>query len=75
VESKAQHRLSTLEDSALGTDSAGVDKNGSGVSEEGISNAYPVVRLDVERITDATAGRLATTLLAHVLFLKNQIPL
>jgi hypothetical protein len=39
------------------------------------TSTYPTVRLDAERITDATAGRLATSFLGHVLFLKNQIPL
>jgi hypothetical protein len=43
--------------------------------EEGPKNAYPVVRLDVDTISEATAGRLATSLLGHVLFLKNQVPL
>ena len=38
-------------------------------------NKFPVVRLDVDVITDSIAGRLATSLLGHVLFLKNQIPL
>jgi hypothetical protein len=45
------------------------------VIEEGPKNAYPVVRLDVDTISEATAGRLATSLLGHVLFLKNQVPL
>jgi hypothetical protein len=39
------------------------------------NNAYPVVRLDVDVISEATASRLAASLLGHVLFLKNQIPL
>ena len=39
------------------------------------SNNFPLVRLDVDAITDCIAGRLATNLLGHVLFLKNQIPL
>ncbi|KAF8959404.1 hypothetical protein BDZ97DRAFT_1667258, partial [Flammula alnicola] len=34
----------------------------------------PVARLDTDMITDATAARLATSLLGHVLFLKNQVP-
>ena len=38
-------------------------------------NHFPLVRLDVDVITDSIAGRLATSLLGHVLFLKNQIPL
>jgi hypothetical protein len=36
---------------------------------------YPLVKLDTKIITDATAARLATSLLGHVLFLKNQVPL
>jgi len=55
--------------------SENVGESGGGLSGEEVSNAYPVVRLDVDWITDAIAGRLATTLLAHVLFLKNQVPL
>lgn len=39
------------------------------------ASTYPMVKLDTEKITDATAGRLATSFLGHVLFLKNQIPL
>lgn len=38
-------------------------------------NAYPVVQLDVDALSDAVAARLAASLLAHVLFLKNQVPL
>ncbi|KAI5987102.1 hypothetical protein EDD15DRAFT_2174247 [Pisolithus albus] len=40
------------------------------------SNQYdvPTVRLDAERVTHELAARLATSFLAHVLFLKNQIP-
>ncbi|KAI6106071.1 hypothetical protein EDD16DRAFT_1746693 [Pisolithus croceorrhizus] len=34
----------------------------------------PTVRLDTERVTHELAARLATSFLAHVLFLKNQIP-
>ncbi len=50
--------------------------NGSKVLEtSNVTNMYPLVKLDTERITDAIAGRLATSLLAHVLFLKNQVPL
>lgn len=50
--------------------------NGSKVLEtSNVTNIYPLMKLDTERITDAIAGRLATSLLAHVLFLKNQVPL
>ena len=38
-------------------------------------NSFPLIRLDVDLITDSIAGRLATSLLGQVLFLKNQIPL
>lgn len=39
------------------------------------SSRLPVVVLDVDVLTDTIAARLATSLLGHVLFLKNQIPL
>ncbi|KXN91135.1 hypothetical protein AN958_02819 [Leucoagaricus sp. SymC.cos] len=39
------------------------------------SSNLPVVALDVDVLTDIIAARLATSLLGHVLFLKNQIPL
>jgi len=74
VESKGRAGIYLFEDSILEPGSANVGGNGGGTSQE-VSNAYPVVRLDVESITDAIAGRLATTLLGHVLFLKNQVPL
>lgn len=74
VESKGRAGICLFEDSVLEPGSANVGGNGGGISEE-VSSAYPVVRLDVEKITDAVAGRLATTLLGHVLFLKNQVPL
>jgi hypothetical protein len=35
----------------------------------------PIVRLDTDVITDMMAARLATSLLGHILFLKNQVPL
>ncbi|TFK35077.1 hypothetical protein BDQ12DRAFT_612282 [Crucibulum laeve] len=38
-------------------------------------NKLPVVRLDVDSISDAVASKLATSLLGHILFLKNQVPL
>ena len=75
VESKGRAGIYLFEDSILKPGSANVEGNGGVISEEEISNAYPVVRLDVEKITDVIAGRLATTLLGHVLFLKNQVPL
>ncbi|KAF8164743.1 hypothetical protein B0H34DRAFT_793205 [Crassisporium funariophilum] len=39
-----------------------------------LQSNYPLVRLDVDVITDSIASRLASSLLGHVLFLKNQIP-
>ncbi|KAF9449479.1 hypothetical protein P691DRAFT_759015 [Macrolepiota fuliginosa MF-IS2] len=39
------------------------------------TSKLPVVALDVDVLTDTIAARLATSLLGHVLFLKNQIPL
>jgi hypothetical protein len=39
------------------------------------TSKLPVVTLDVDVLTDSIAARLATSLLGHVLFLKNQIPL
>ncbi|TFK71598.1 hypothetical protein BDN72DRAFT_837496 [Pluteus cervinus] len=44
-------------------------------SESTPSKTIPTVRLDVENISDVVAARLATALLAHILFLKSQIPL
>jgi len=48
--------------------------NESNENEKAISK-YPVVKLETDIITDATAARLATSLLGHILFLKNQVPL
>lgn len=45
------------------------------IVEEKVATSYPLVKLEVDKVTDATAGRLATSLLGHVLFLKNQVPL
>ncbi|KAG2014200.1 hypothetical protein CC2G_011042 [Coprinopsis cinerea AmutBmut pab1-1] len=39
------------------------------------SPRIPVVKLNVDKISDTLAARLATSLLAMVLFLKNQTPL
>ncbi|PPQ84611.1 hypothetical protein CVT25_015708 [Psilocybe cyanescens] len=44
------------------------------IVEEKVATSYPLVKLEVDKVTDATAGRLATSLLGHVLFLKNQVP-
>ncbi|RXW22601.1 hypothetical protein EST38_g3239 [Candolleomyces aberdarensis] len=38
-------------------------------------SGVPVVQLQTETVTDAVAARMAISLLGHVLFLKNQIPL
>lgn len=51
------------------------DATATSVTEGSSLNRFPLVRLDVDVITDSLAGRLATSLLGHVLFLKNQIPL
>ena len=54
---------------------AGKDDAAASVASDGLLNNFPLVRLDVDVITDSIAGGLATSLLGHVLFLKNQIPL
>jgi hypothetical protein len=36
---------------------------------------HPIVRLNLDVITDEVAARLATSFLGHVLFLKSQVPL
>ena len=36
---------------------------------------YPTATVDAETINDVMAARLATCLLAHVLYLKSQVPL
>ena len=38
-------------------------------------SGVPVVQLQTETVTDTVAARMAISLLGHVLFLKNQIPL
>ncbi|GLB33210.1 hypothetical protein LshimejAT787_0100950 [Lyophyllum shimeji] len=46
------------------------------IGESGLStNNIPIVSLDVEKITDALAARLATSLIGHILYLKGQVPL
>jgi hypothetical protein len=43
---------------------------------EGVPESnHPIVRLNMDVIADEVAARLATSLLGHVLFLKNQVPL
>jgi hypothetical protein len=55
---------------------SGTTFSAMGVAADGsLMTEYPLVKLDTEMITDATAARLATSLLGHVLFLKNQVPL
>lgn len=51
--------------------------NNSNESPQAVENTsqLPIVVLEVDCITDTVAARLATSLLGHVLFLKNQIPL
>jgi hypothetical protein len=67
--SRAETRSNTVEMSGTTFSAMGVAADGSRMTE------YPLVKLDTEIITDATAARLATSLLGHVLFLKNQVPL
>jgi len=38
-------------------------------------NSYPLLRLEVDKVNDVLASRIASSLLGHVLFTKNQIPL
>ena len=45
------------------------------IEEATVKSRVPVVLLDVDAISDAVAARLATSLLGHVLYLKNQVPL
>lgn len=44
-------------------------------SEVESKSRIPTVRLDSDLISDALAAQLATSLVGHVLFLKNQVPL
>ncbi|KAI5998414.1 hypothetical protein F5J12DRAFT_850189 [Pisolithus orientalis] len=46
----------------------------TGTTKTARADCFPTVTLDTERVTHDLAARLATTFLAHVLFLKNQIP-
>ena len=39
------------------------------------ASLVPVVRLDVDAVSDLLAAGLATALVGHVLFLKSQVPL
>ena len=39
------------------------------------TTSIPVVRLDVDAVSDALAAGLAVALVGHVLFLKSQVPL
>jgi hypothetical protein len=49
---------------------------GSSPRVEAISTCkHPVVCLDLDVIADEVAARLAASLLGHLLFLKNQVPL
>jgi len=45
------------------------------VNHSAMMTSIPVVALDIDILTDTIAAQLATSLLSHVLFLKNQIPL
>lgn len=50
------------------------DRQPPSIDEVTVESRVPVVRLDVDAISDAVAARLATSLLGHVLYLKNQVP-
>ncbi|KAF8815795.1 hypothetical protein BYT27DRAFT_7155397 [Phlegmacium glaucopus] len=69
-------KLDPLEEKPSKVESVDEDATVSVTSVTGGSplNNYPLVRLDADIITDSMAGRLATSLLGHILFLKNQIP-
>lgn len=64
-----------LKEKILNVVSVGEADATASVADGSPLNHFPLVRLDVDVITDSMAGRLATNLLGHVLFLKNQIPL
>lgn len=64
-----------LEERLLKVVSVGEADATASVADGSPLNHFPLVRLDVDIITDSIAGRLAMSLLGHVLFLKNQIPL
>jgi hypothetical protein len=70
--SPSQNHPSTT---SANNDKALLQINGATTSCEITKLNLPVVALDVDVVTDAIAARLATSLLGHVLFLKNQIPL
>lgn len=53
----------------------GTNNNNESLQAVENPSQLPVVVLDVDCITDTLAARLAISLLGHVLFLKNQIPL
>jgi hypothetical protein len=64
-----------LKGELLSDGEAQADNATAPVTDGSFLNHFPLVRLEVDVITDSIAGRLATSLLGHVLFLKNQIPL
>jgi len=77
--SEDQHVVPAMEPGVQTTSTIENNQAGDSVKfvleEETEAIPYPVVKLDTDRITDTTAGRLASSLLGHVLFLKNQVPL
>ncbi|KAF9040691.1 hypothetical protein BJ165DRAFT_1350726 [Panaeolus papilionaceus] len=44
------------------------------LAESTEESKFPIARMDTESISNITAARLTSTLLGHVLFLKNQVP-
>ncbi|KAF5363953.1 hypothetical protein D9756_001045 [Leucocoprinus leucothites] len=68
--SQIRQEKSTVGDGNTPLQNAPSEQNGATTTPR-----LPVVALDVDILTDTVAARLATSLLGHVLFLKNQIPL
>ena len=66
-----EERVATRSETSVGAIGSGIPAHGPVMSD----SEYPLVKLDTDIITDATAARLATSLLGHILFLKNQVPL
>ncbi|KAI5992368.1 hypothetical protein F5J12DRAFT_859972 [Pisolithus orientalis] len=70
-------RVLTLAEAATPTPATATNTSTTGMTgttETDRADCFPTVTLDTERVTHDLAARLATTFLAHVLFLKNQIP-
>ena len=60
---------------SLTVETSGTISPSRNAADESLISDYPIMKLDTDIITDATAARLATSLLGHILFLKNQVPL